>query len=172
MMSNQGFFSFIRSLAVLILIAVTAPSQAQQLTTFILVRHAEKVMDGSKDPSLTEQGQERAGRLQLLLSKTAIDVVYSTPYRRTHATVEPLAKALGLSVKEYEPRSEGALELMLKEYAGKTLLVSGHSDTVPAIINWLTGSQYKEFDETDYGNIIIVSVTGKGAASKVTWLRY
>jgi broad specificity phosphatase PhoE len=147
--------------------------QAQQITTFILVRHAEKVMDGSKDPLLTEQGIERAGRLQALLEKASIDAIYTTPFRRTHATVEPLAQAKGINVREYEGQKEAAIDDMLKQHAGKTVLVIGHSNTIPEIANWLTGSkQYSDFDDSDYGNVLIISVIKKGSMASVTWLRY
>lgn len=154
------------------LVMLSSAVQAQEITTFILVRHAEKVLDGDKDPSLTEEGIQRALRLKELLAKTSINAIYSTRYKRTRGTVQPLATSVGLSVREYEPRSEEAIAGMLKEHAGKTVLVCGHSDTVPQIANWLTGTtDYQEFDETDYGNVIIISVAGKGPAS-VTWLRY
>ncbi|HTF22132.1 MAG TPA: phosphoglycerate mutase family protein [Chryseolinea sp.] len=147
--------------------------EAQQITTFILVRHAEKVMDKSKDPVLTEQGNARARRLQALLEKVSIDAIYTTPYKRTRTTVEPLAQARGLALREYEPEKEAAIDEILLQHAGKTILVSGHSNTIPEIANWLTGSkQYSEFDDTDYGNLMIVSVVQKGSVATVTWLRY
>ena len=147
-------------------------SRAQQVTTFILVRHAEKAQDGSKDPELSEEGNARSKRLLALLDKTAIDAVYTTPYKRTRATIQPLAQAKGLTIREYEPQREAAIDAMLKEYAGKTVLVSGHSNTIPEIANWLTASkQFKDFDDADYGNLIIVSFVAKGNAH-VTWLRY
>jgi broad specificity phosphatase PhoE len=155
------------------LCAATLQGRAQQITTFILVRHAEKVMDGSKDPALTEEGKARAGRLQSLLEKSPVDAVYTTPYKRTRATVEPLALARGVTIREYEPQKEPAIDEMLKQHEGKTILVSGHSNTIPEIANWLTGSkEYSEFDESDYGNLLIVSVVKKGSVTKITWLRY
>jgi 2,3-bisphosphoglycerate-dependent phosphoglycerate mutase len=155
------------------LYVTTLQGNAQQLTTFILVRHAEKVMDGSKDPALTEEGNARARRLQLLLDKSSVDAVYTTPYKRTRATVEPLAMAKGVAVSEYEPQKESAIDEMLKQHEGKTILVSGHSNTIPEIANWLTGSkEYTDFDESDYGNLMIVSVLKKGSVTNVTWLRY
>ena len=155
------------------LCAAALQGKAQQITTFILVRHAEKVMDGSKDPALAEEGKARAGRLQLFLAKTVVDAVYTTPYKRTRATVEPVALAKGVAIHEYEPQKEGAIDEMLQQHEGKTILVSGHSNTIPEIANWLTGSkEYSEFSESDYSNLMIVSVAKKGSVTKVTWLRY
>jgi 2,3-bisphosphoglycerate-dependent phosphoglycerate mutase len=153
--------------------AASLQGKAQQITTFILVRHAEKVMDGSKDPALTEEGNARAGRLQLLLTKSSVDAVYSTPYKRTRATVEQVALAKGVAIRDYEPQKEAAIDEMLKQHEGKTILVSGHSNTIPEIANWLTGSkEYSDFDESDYSNLMIVSVLKKGSVTNVTWLRY
>ena len=152
--------------------ALALESQGQQVTTFILVRHAEKERDDSKDPVLSAEGNARAKRLQVLLDKTTIHAVYTTPYKRTRATIEPMAQAKGLAILEYEPQREAAIDAMLKEYVGKTVLVSGHSNTIPEIANWLTASkQFKDFDDSDYGNLLIVSVVTKGNA-QVTWLRY
>jgi hypothetical protein len=40
-------------------------------------------------------------------------------------------------------------------------------------LNYLIGEEkYKTFDDTDYGNLIIVSFTERGKNVKVTWLRY
>lgn len=146
--------------------------KAQQITTFILVRHAEKMADGSKDPELTAEGNARAMRLKELLDKTSVEAIYTTAYKRTRATVEPLAKTKNVAVAEYAPGKPGAVDEMLSRHAGKTIVVSGHSNTIPEIANWLTAtSQFKDFDESDYGNILIVSLVSKGNA-QVTWLRY
>lgn len=152
---------------------VALQAQAQQVTTFILVRHAEKAQDGSKDPSLSEEGNARAKRLDDLLNRTNIDAIYTTAYKRTRSTVEPIAQTKGVSILEYEPQRESAIDAMLKDHAGKTILVTGHSNTIPEIANWLTGTkQFKDFEDTDYGNVIIVSLVSKGTGAKVTWLRY
>lgn len=147
--------------------------RAQQITTFILVRHAEKVIDDSKDPVLSEAGNARAIRLLVLLERASVDAIYTTPYKRTRATVEPLAQAKGVAIHEYEPQKEAAIDELLTAHAGKTIVLCGHSNTIPEIANWLTGSkQYHEFDESDFGNLMIVSVIKKGSVANVTWLRY
>jgi 2,3-bisphosphoglycerate-dependent phosphoglycerate mutase len=151
----------------------TACSQKQTITTFILVRHAEKANDGTQDPPLTEEGQQRSERLASLLAAAKIDAVYATNYKRTRLTVEPVAKKSGLAVTQYEAFKVEELEKMLKTHAGGTILVSGHSNNIPWIANVLTGKEeYKDFSDADYGNILIVSVVEKGKTAKVTWLRY
>ena len=51
--------------------------------TFVIVRHAEKVADGSKDPPLTEAGRARAQALAQRLSSVPVIAVYTTPLQRT-----------------------------------------------------------------------------------------
>ena len=72
--------------------------------TVIAVRHAEKGADDPRDPGLTEEGARRAAALAKLLSHAGVTHIYSTGYRRTQATVEPLATRLELDVEEYSPR--------------------------------------------------------------------
>ncbi len=63
-----------------------------------LMRHGEKAKDDPKDPTLTPEGTARAEATSRMLAKAGITHVFATEYRRTQATVAPLAKALGLTV--------------------------------------------------------------------------
>jgi len=145
----------------------------QAVTTFILTRHAEKGDDGTKDPDLTPVGTQRAQLLAKLLKETKVDAIFSTPYKRTQNTVAPLAKAKELVVKGYEPFKTEELDKMLKEYTGGTVVICGHSNNIPAIANYLMGREdYKTFDDSDYDNLMIVTVVEKGKTAKVTWLNY
>ena len=88
-------------LSLLFLMAVLTPAMAQQpITTVILMRHGEKVNDGTDDPGLAPQGFERAARLAELLKNTAVDAIYSSPFQRTRNTIAPLAQAKGLTVQQ------------------------------------------------------------------------
>lgn len=162
----------------LLLIAVvwTATGVAfaqEQLTTFILVRHGEKVDDGSKDPELNEEGKTRALRLAEMLSKTSVTAVYSTSFKRTQNTVSPLATAKGLEVLLYEPLKPEPLDKMLTTHAGGTIVISGHSNTIPWTANYLIGKdQLKNFAEGDYKNFLVVTVLKKGSVTNITWLTY
>src|SRR5688500_14064873 len=79
-----------------------ATSQSNSITTFILVRHAEKADDGTGDPDLKPEGFERAKQLAALLKNTSLDAIYSTKYRRTKNTVSAVAQGKGLEVQFYE----------------------------------------------------------------------
>jgi 2,3-bisphosphoglycerate-dependent phosphoglycerate mutase len=147
--------------------------QQQPITTVILVRHAEKENDGTKDPDLSVAGIERANRLASLFKKTRVDAVYSTPYKRTQHTVKALAEAKGLAILMYDPLQLEAVENILLKHRGGTIVLCGHSNTIPQIANLFVGKEeFKNFDESDYSNILILSVVEKGKQAKITWLTY
>ncbi len=155
----------------IIFLFVTSLACAQPVTTFILVRHAEKGNDGTKDPELSEAGLMRAQSLAKLMKATKVDAIYSTPYKRTRNTVNPLAKEKGIDVLEYNKIEE--MDALLKKYQGGTLVICGHSNTVPALANYLIGKDsYLAFEDSDYGNIFIISVVERGKNTNVVWLNY
>ncbi len=155
------------------LLASVVTSAQQTLTTFILLRHAEKINDGSKNPELTEQGKKRAETLVSIFKNTPVVAIYSTAFIRTRESVAQLAKAKSLEVGGYEAFKAEAIDKMVKDHEGKTVVICGHSNNIPWIANYLTGREnYKDFDDKDYGNILIVTVAEKGKAASVTWLNY
>ncbi len=165
----------IRSLVLITVVWTTVSlSYAQeQLTTFILVRHSERADDGSKDPELSEAGKARATRLAEMLSKTSVQAVYSTSFKRTRNTVSPLAQAKGLEILSYEPLKAEPLDKMLHDHAGGTVVISGHSNTIPWTANYLIGKeQLKNFSDDDYKNFLVVTVLKKGSVTNITWLTY
>jgi 2,3-bisphosphoglycerate-dependent phosphoglycerate mutase len=147
-------------------------AEAYAQTTFILVRHAEKETADSKDknPMLSKAGQERAQALVRLLDKQKIDAIMSTNYHRTKTTVEPVASARGITIQTYESLKEPDVAKLID--AGGTVLICGHSNTIPGLANLLVGkNQFANYDESDYGNVLIVTATAVGKAT-VTHLRY
>ncbi|WP_020570579.1 phosphoglycerate mutase family protein [Neolewinella persica] len=142
-----------------------------EVSTFILVRHAEKDFD--RDPILTEKGTERAERLKEMLKNTSLDAIYSTDTRRTQLTAAPTAKELDLEVISYSPAE---LQLFAKElkrkFRGKTVLIVGHSNTTPAMANYLADTDKNpRFSELDYTNLYVVTIPTVGKA-RVLKLRF
>jgi 2,3-bisphosphoglycerate-dependent phosphoglycerate mutase len=155
------------------LASVASFSQEQKITTFILLRHAEKAADGSQDPELAPEGLDRAVRLAGLLKNTDVGAIYSTNYKRTRNTVSMLAKDKGLEVQLYTPSKGAELHKMIADNGGKTIVVVGHSNTIPGLANQLIGkSDFENFPDAEHGNILIVSVVEKGKIASVTRLNY
>lgn len=140
---------------------VTAPM------TIFLVRHAEK--ETGEDPGLTEEGLDRAERLANLLSAVEFDAIFSTDYRRTQLTAAPTAAAKEITVQSYNPRELPAFAEKLKaDFAGKTILVVGHSNTTPTLTGLIDGTEsHAPFDESDYENLMMVTIPAKGPAKTV-----
>lgn len=163
------------TLIILLFISIAVETHAQNnpITTLILVRHAEKGSDGSDDPDLKPEGNERANKLALLLTNTKVDAVFSTRFKRTKNTVTPTATEKKLEVQIYDAVKPEFIDGLISRYAGQTILVGGHSNTVPQFVNLLTGTdEYKTFPDTEYGNVFIVSVVERGKSAKVTILHY
>jgi phosphohistidine phosphatase SixA len=143
----------------------------EKLTTIMLVRHAEKEVSADKDPELSSAGRQRASKLAEMLSKTHLDAIYSTHFKRTEQTVAPVAQQHQLSIINYQGKPE-EVDSMLSKHRGQTLLICGHSNTIPSFVNRLVGKEeYKTFDDADYGNFIVVTLSDANS-SKATWLRY
>ncbi len=144
-----------------------------ELTTFVLVRHAEKV-DDSHDPDLSPQGYERAARLHDLFVDTVFDAVYSTPLIRTMETARPIAELNELDLAEYDHRTpESTVSGWIERHKGEKVLISGHSNSTPMFANALLGREHftSKFDESDYGNILIITIDEHGNSS-LLHLRY
>ncbi|WP_421877231.1 histidine phosphatase family protein [Marinoscillum sp.] len=157
-----------KKLLIIAILLVGVTQMYAQQTTFILMRHAEKVADGTKDPGLTEEGTARSMRLKEMLSEQPVAAIFSTPYQRTKLTVTPLAEAKGVSLQVYQPFQEGFLEQLMAAYPGQTVVVSGHSNTIPMLVNKLIGEEkYEQLDESDYNDLYIVTVDQLGEGTDV-----
>jgi 2,3-bisphosphoglycerate-dependent phosphoglycerate mutase len=157
-------------IAAFLVVSVYANAQGK-ITTVILVRHAEKALESTPDPNLSPEGESRAKKLAALLKDAKVDAVYSTNYKRTRNTVVPVATARGLEVQSYEPLKEDVIRDIIKKNEGGTILISGHSNTVPWTANLLLSTEtFKNFEDSAYDNLIVIAISGN--ESKVTWLHY
>lgn len=149
---------------ILLFIAVTSNDTAAQkdsITKVFIIRHAEKGDDGSKDPPLSGQGKIRAAALAKTLSKIPVHGIYSTPYKRTRETVEVISAQSGVAIENYNPMDVEAIQSLVLSQKGKTLVLVGHSNTVPLILNKFTQSTvYKNLPENEFDNIWLLLLKG------------
>ncbi len=132
------------------------------LTKIILLRHAEKVLDKTKDPILTDEGKRRAERLRFLFSDIKIDKIFSSPYIRTKMTVADLAKSKSLQVEDYDPKDLNFAKYLLEKEQGKTIVVVGHSNTTPILVNKLIGEdKFNQLSEDVYSKLWILTFSNE-----------
>lgn len=141
---------------------------------FYLVRHAEKDTSIAGDPPLTEEGINRATTIADIMRGTRIDAIYSTMTLRTMFTVDSLSDIKAMQILPYDNKTlKETLEKVKYDDEYNRIFMVGHSNTIPSITNTLAGRDIftKIFDESDYGNFIIV-VANKSGTTDVFKLRY
>ncbi|HEV2734235.1 MAG TPA: phosphoglycerate mutase family protein [Longimicrobiaceae bacterium] len=147
---------------------------AQEPTVVVLVRHAEKAAAGGQDPELSAAGTARAGALAAALAQAGVDAVVTTQLRRTQLTARPLMQELGLRpevVPAGGPDHPRAVADAVRRHAGRTVLVVGHSNTVPAIVTALGAPPMGELCDHEYSNLFIM-VLRPGRAPTLVQSRY
>jgi len=151
--------------------AVAAQSAiAQAATTVILVRHAEKAAEPADDPPLTAAGEARARDLWNAIKDAGASAIITTQYARTRATAQPTATALHLTPEVV--RGGGATHPKdvadaVRKHAGHTVLVVGHSNTIPAIIEALGAPRPRAICDPEYDHLYIVTIAPNGKAGLV-----
>jgi broad specificity phosphatase PhoE len=132
--------------------------------SFYVVRHAERADDGSEDPPLTSEGEQRAQRLAEMLADKHGVAVYATRYQRTQATARPTAEAWAVPITPYDGQvAAGSLVGAIKNTNPQgTILVVGHSDTVPDLVAQLCQCSVDPIDDSDFGNLYHVDVAADG----------
>ncbi len=138
-----------------------APAAAQDSTVVILVRHAERAaLAGNNDPPLTEAGEARARALAQALEGRQVHAVIATERQRTQLTARPLAQARGLTPEIVSLQSGRAhvdsVAAAVRRHAGHTVLVVGHSNTVPAIVHALGGPKMPDLCEAQFSNLYVL----------------
>jgi len=159
------------ALAMMLAACSTAtPAAEGRAATFIVVRHAEKGSDDARDPSLSSIGLARAERLAARLAQEPLAAVYATAYRRTRQTAKPAADAHGIAVTIYDaqlPAEAFASQLRVAHRQG-TVLIVGHSNTVPDIVAALSGADVEAMTEQQFDRFyrVRIGVDGKATLSQ------
>jgi 2,3-bisphosphoglycerate-dependent phosphoglycerate mutase len=149
-------------------------SDTPNTTTFILVRHAEKA-DSSANTDLSEAGKKRAQDLSGLLSKIRVDAIYTTRLKRTQQTAQVVAENNNLTTENYDMDANfpTMTDVLAKKYAGKTVLIVGHSNTLPVNIARLTKNKNEIYiAENEFDNVYIIQVHSDGTPTNLLQLKY
>lgn len=151
--------------------------------TVFLVRHAEREAEPRQDPPLNKEGIARSQELAKLLGAAGIKTIITSQFARTKQTAEPLATKLNLTATSISLRSnptnprliaeESTAEVVNKilERSGESVVLVGHSNSLPDVIKMLGGDTVPTIDERTFNDLFIVTVYAKGKA-RVVHLKY
>ena len=157
----------------LISLAVSVFSPAQDNGVLFLVRHAERDATGGDAALLNQTGEQRAQCLARTLELAGITQIYVTEVKRTQQTAAPLAEELHLH-PIIVPRADVArLVADLKNARNAKALVVAHADTLPAIVTQLEAGSLptSKPGEQDDDRLIIVPTRG-GKPQSLSVIRY
>ena len=165
----------ISSLALLLLILgmVIVVYWKSSTTVVLLVRHGERndtasctpTMNNPPNPPLSSLGQTRADTLAHVTEDTGLQAIYASEFCRTQQTVQPIAANLGLTVNNVNhhaadgsPNVDDLVNQINADNEGQKILVAGHSDTVPLIIEKLGGGTVSPIGGTEFDNLYVVTI--------------
>ena len=161
--------SLVAPLLALALVTASCSHRTTNPTVVFVVRHAEKAGGGGEDPPLTDAGLRRAQALVQAVEFANIRAIYTSQFIRNHETAKPLSDKTGVPVTEvpvnlYQPGDYGQLlaKEILAKHAGECVIVVGHQNTVPGVIQGLSGQTVPGLRDTEYGSMFIIVIPGDG----------
>ena len=133
-------------------------------TKIYLVRHAEK--GTGDDPVLTDAGKKRAGDLMRTLKYKNVKRIYVTQYRRSQMTADSMRIQLAIDTVHYDADITGQSiqqKIQARHDMGKTILIIGHSNTIPVYIRKLGVVNFTlpEIPANEFDNLYLVSFKRK-----------
>ena len=150
----------------LFVVVLLAPVVCAADTVVVLVRHAEKAK--GDDPPLTDAGSARARALADVLAHARVTLVLSTQFNRTRETAAPTAGAFDIPItiteatRDLDAHYEDVARAVRNAPDGTTVLVVGHSNTVPGIIRALGGPELGDLDESEYDSLFMLILPEDG----------
>jgi len=139
-------------------------------TTVILIRHAERDNSAVLDPHLNDKGIARAKSLVHVMEQAEIKAIYTSSYVRTKETANPLAAQHGITPVQIDEAA--ALKTnILENHSGKTVLVVGHSNTVPELIGLFGNIGVFTIGDNEFDNLFVLTTFSFGI-TRITQLKY
>ena len=128
-------------------------------TKVYLIRHAEKDRTDktNSNPHLNSLGTKRSLKWKDFFKNINFDIIYSTNYHRTLETIKPFSEN-GTELIIYNPSKIDYNEFVSNN-KGKTILVVGHSNTIPIFTNRISNKNlYNDIEDNNNSNLYVVNI--------------
>ena len=148
----------------------------EKMIKFLFVRHADIDLQphpASPDPpgpSLNAAGLTRAEALVHAVGAAGITHIFTSEYARTQQTVDPVARKLGLT---HRVAPEAEVRAMRSAVDGSVILIAGHSNTVPRMINAMgVLPALENLGEREFDNLFVVTISSATGPAALVRLKY
>jgi broad specificity phosphatase PhoE len=156
MVASRAWWIALTAMIVTVGIIVSVWLFCGSQTTILLLRHAERA--GTQD-ALSPAGLIRAQELVHLMERASVQAIYHSEAQRTQQTAQPLATALGQAPIQLPAVDvQGLVDHVLVNHISETVLVVGHSDTVPQIITAFGGPQIANIANNEFDNVFVLTL--------------
>ena len=126
-------------------------------TVVVLVRHADRA-PGQKTDELAAWGVARSRELARVLQKAGVSAAIVSDTNRAAQTAAPLAAASGITPIVLPAKDFAAIAGEVRKHPGETVLIVGHSNTVPSIIAALGGPQLPDLADSEFDDLFVLGV--------------
>lgn len=153
--------------------AVVPRAAAAQPSLVVLVRHGEKQPAPADDPSLSDAGVARARALDAALAQATPTTIVVSTRKRTVETAAVVQQrtgvtptVIGLDAQHVKNAAAAVMQ------ATGVVLVVGHSNTIPAIVNVLAGTKLPDICDASYATMFLVTPAANGSKAQVIRTQY
>jgi phosphohistidine phosphatase SixA len=150
------------------------PHRAQaQPSLVVLVRHGEKQPAPADDPSLSEAGVARAKALDAALAHATPTTILVSPRKRTVETAAVVQQRVGVTPTVIALNGQHVQNVAAAILQAKgVVLVVGHSNTIPAIVNAIAGTKLPDLCDASYATLFLVTPASAGAKAQLVTSSY
>lgn len=145
--------------------AVRHPESISGATQIYILRHTEKADEDAENPELSAAGIKRAKYWKKVLQHIDFDQVFTTDFIRNIQTAELISDETSINPELYYPMSFDVLKF-INLIKGKKVLIIGHSNTIPDMVNRLIDeTRYPPMDHQNYNVLYLVTINKNGDSS-------
>lgn len=137
---------------------VTVDDNAGGEPLYYVMRHLN-TPEGQRDPDLLPEGAAAAQRVLELMTRQRPAAIYVSTFKRTEQTAAAVAARWGLTPIVYNPADTPGLVARVRAGPWPVLIV-GHSNTVPDIVEQLGGTRPAPLSHPDFGDLWRIEADG------------
>jgi broad specificity phosphatase PhoE len=126
-------------------------------TVVVLARHADRVAGQAPD-ELSATGVARSQELAHVLQKAGVSAIIHSDTNRAAQSAAPVAAATGITPTVLPAKDFAAIASEVRNHPGGTVLIVGHSNTVPAIVAALGGPQLPDLGDREFDDLLVLTL--------------